>query len=441
LSLDTLSIYLSGDEGVAHRLYEQLFANCVAIAVMQPAKRQSLPVAVLPAAALEPGGLSDQEALLPTTGPSFGGYRLLKEYSALPARYLFAHINGLLPALQQIDSDDVEILIVFNRADNALERTVDAANFTLHCTPAINLFAKRAQRINVKSGQHEHHVVADNGQPMNFEIHSITAVSGFDESGVQKTRDFRALYTRHDIAGEREPAYYAIRRVPRVLSEGQRRRGPRTGYIGTELYVSLVDPNEAPVSGLVTHLMVDTLCSNRDLPITLPVGSDQDFSFDNSFPVQGIRCIKGPSRPIAPTTEGECPWRLLSHLQLNYLSLVQGEAGEGAAALRELLELYGLDERSPLHKQRDGVLAVASEPAICRVPVPGPIAFGRGVQVDLTLDERAFEGSGIMVLGTILERFLARHSTLNSFVQLKLMSQSRGEVMRWKPRIGLRSIA
>jgi type VI secretion system protein ImpG len=56
------------------------------------------------------------------------------------------------------------------------------------------------------------------------------------------------------------------------------------------------------------------------------------------------------------------------------------------------------------------------------------------------MDERSFEGSGIMVLGTVLEHFLARHASLNSFVQLVLHSQSRGEVKRWPPRIGLRAV-
>ncbi|MBL8302245.1 MAG: type VI secretion system baseplate subunit TssF, partial [Ideonella sp.] len=57
------------------------------------------------------------------------------------------------------------------------------------------------------------------------------------------------------------------------------------------------------------------------------------------------------------------------------------------------------------------------------------------------VDERAFEGAGVMVLGTVLERFFARYASLNSFTQLTLVSQTRGEIKRWKPRIGLRAIA
>ena len=440
LALDTLTLHLAGGDGVAYRLYEQLFAQCLVVAVHQPNKRHSPCIDNLPADALEPGGLRDDEALLPPVSQSFTGYRLLKEYAAMPERYLFVHIHGLQKILSRIESDEFELLFVMDRIDTVLEKTVATSNFKLHCVPAINLFPKKADLIDVKPGQHEHPLVADNGQKMNFEIYSIDQVYGIDESGVPKSREFHPIYRRHDQSVESEQAFYAIRRVPHYLTKEQTSRA-RTGYIGTELYLSLVDRDEAPASGGVSHLSVQTLCSNRDLPITLSLGNAEDFSFEDSMPVQGVRCLsERPTRPIAPQVEGQTPWRLLSHLQLNYLSLVDGIERKGAEGLRELLSLYGLDPQSPLHKQVDGLVSVSSQPAICRVPVPGPIAFGRGVAVSLTCDEQAFEGGNIMVLATVLERFLARHASINSFVQLVLLSQTRGEIKRWKPRIGLRAI-
>ena len=42
-----------------------------------------------------------------------------------------------------------------------------------------------------------------------------------------------------------QPAYYSAWREPRLPSEAARREGPRSGYIGSEVFVSLVDPEEA----------------------------------------------------------------------------------------------------------------------------------------------------------------------------------------------------
>lgn len=440
ITLDRLDLHLSGDEGVAYRIYEQLFANCTAVVVRTTAKRNPK-YEVLPASAVQPGGLRDDEALLPVSPRSFEGYRLLKEYAAFPERFLFFSVNGLNAALQRLEADEFELVFVFDRIDQTLEKTLDASSFMLHCTPAINLFSKRADRIDVNRRDHEMHVVADRARPMDYEVYSIASVRGVDETGAAEDRSFNPLYDQFDSVGHAGHAYFSIRRVPRLLSEVQRLRGPRAGYIGTELYLSLVDVDEAPYSENVSQLAVEIIASNRDLPLMMSVGSKDDFTFEDAAPVQGVRCVKGPTRPVAPILEGQTPWRLLSHLSLNYLSICNSQTQDGAAALREIMTLYGLDSRSRLHKHVDGIAAVSSKQGIARVPVPGPIAFGRGTEIVLTVDERAFEGGGVLVLGTVLERFFARYSSLNSFTQLTLISQTRGELKRWKPRIGLRSIA
>ncbi len=43
-------------------------------------------------------------------------------------------------------------------------------------------------------------------------------------------------------------AFYSVWREPRLLSERGKREGPRSGYIGTEVFLSLVDWRETPVS-------------------------------------------------------------------------------------------------------------------------------------------------------------------------------------------------
>jgi type VI secretion system protein ImpG len=184
-----------------------------------------------------------------------------------------------------------------------------------------------------------------------------------------------------------------------------------------------------------------SMATNRDLPLLLPIGSLNALVLDETAPVQGMKVHKAPTRPRASLVEGDFAWRLLSHLSLNYLSLLDGDRqGTAAASLRELLLLY-TDLADPAsRRQADSVTKVTSRPIIRRMPVAGPIAFGRGVEIDLTLDESAFGGSGGFILGSVLERLLARHVSINSFTQLRLHSESRGEVARWPARSGSRVI-
>ena len=71
---------------------------------------------------------------------------------------------------------------------------------------------------------------------------------------------------------------------------------------------------------------------------------------------------------------------------------------------------------------------------------PGPIAFARRLEVSLTLDETAFEGSGVFLLGAVLEQFFARYVSINSFTETVIKTLSRGEIMRWPTRIGQRQL-
>jgi type VI secretion system protein ImpG len=129
---------------------------------------------------------------------------------------------------------------------------------------------------------------------------------------------------------------------------------------------------------------------------------------------------------------------LISHLSLNYLSIVD-TPGEGAAALREMLSLYADPNDSAAQRQIEGVRAVASKAVIGRVPITGPIAYGRGTEITLTLEDAAFQGSNGFMLAAVLEEFFARFASINSFSKTVLRSVERGEVARWPMRLGNRS--
>jgi type VI secretion system protein ImpG len=135
-------------------------------------------------------------------------------------------------------------------------------------------------------------------------------------------------------------------------------------------------------------------------------------------------------------------WRLLSHLSLNYLSLVDGNNGasDRGAALRELLSLYA-DLAEPGHrKQIDGIRSTSCLGITRALPVPGPTTFGRGLEIQVTCDETAFQGSGVFLLGAVMQRFFAKYVSINSFTETVLRTVQRGEIMRWPARSGLRQI-
>jgi type VI secretion system protein ImpG len=437
-AIDRLCFYLAGRDDVANKLYELCLATGIGALVL-PFKGPARWHELLPASAIQPIGFSDGEALLPVTLRSFQGYRLLQEYFAFPQRYRFFEVTGLARALTRVDSDQVELVILVGRGEPAFEGVVDRSNLALFCTPALNLFPKRADRIHVDESAYEYHVVADRTRPLDFEVYTVTAVVGHG-LGADSERRFLPFYSAYSSDTEhQQSAYFTVRRERRLLSLGEKRRGSRSSYIGSEVFLSLVDPVEAPFSGDIRQLSIETLCTNRDLALQMPKGSGaSDLALDIAAPVQSVRVISGPSRPHAQLGDGPVSWRAISHLSLNYLSLVQTTPEQGAAVLRDLLELYAAGADHSAQRQIEGIRSVGVRGVVRRLRAPGPIAFGRGLEITMQVDELAFEGASAFLFGSVLDRYFTRHVSINSFTETVLRSEARGEISRWGQRWGAR---
>src|SRR4029077_125390 len=196
---------------------------------------------------------------------------------------------------------------------------------------------------------------------------------------------------------------------------------------------------QAPYSGDLRQLSIQVLCTNRDLVLQMPVGiGPTDLSLDVAAPVTSIKVLSGPSRPYAPLVDGAVAWRAISHLSLNYLSLVQTSPQEGAAALRHLLELYAASTDVSAKKQIEGIRGVEVERIVRRLQGAGPLAFGRGLEIAVQIDELAFEGGSAYLFGSVLDRYFARHVSINAFTETVLRSESRGEINRWGMQWGAR---
>jgi type VI secretion system protein ImpG len=440
ISLNKLSLYLRGVGELPMQIYEQLIANNLAV-VVQPINRPVTWQHIIKQAPVVPVGFSESEALLPYTRTSFQGYRLLHEYFAFPDRFMFVELTQLKAALNQCQDKEVDIIILLNKSNAQLINEIDVSRFDLFCTPAVNVFTKHADRIHLSNQTNEYHVVPDRTRPLDYEVYQIRSVTGFG-SNIDDQLSFLPFYQANsDNSQQQRRAYYSVVRTPKTLSSKQKLQGPRSSYAGNEVYIAIVDSHEAPFKSDLRQLGVDLLCTNRDLPLQLPIGIGKtDFTIQTGAPIEFIRCLSGPTKPRPSSAYKEMAWKLINHLSLNYLSLINNNAEEGAVALRSLLALYGDNADSSFRKQIEGVLSIHSKSIVRRINTAGPIVFGRGLEITLNLDEAAFEGSGVFLLGMVLEQFFAQYVSINSFTETVLTTSDRGEIMRWPTRIGQRHL-
>ena len=436
LNLNELVFYLADPDERAGLLYEQIFGRKGAL-VVQSATRPVTQFRVLPAASIQQVGFSDKEALLPPDTRVFSGYRLLREYFAFQKRFLFFRLTDLLPAVQQCKTDQIDLVIVLTEEETRLENRVNRDSFSLFCTPAINLFTKSKILLDLKRERSEYPVIPHKQNTIDYEVFQIRSVTGL---GTRGTRRFLPFYYTPD-KGNDCAAFFTVHRVPRSLTDKERLHGAASDlYRGTDVYLSLVDAECAPYSSDLNELDITALCTNRHLPIGMSVGVGRtDFTCEGVPHVGPIRCLS-KTNPQPSAAEGPLAWELISHLSLNYLSLIDTSPEEGAAALRELLKLYGSVRPEQAAGSLDGLKNVQSRPITRRAETDGPLAFLRGLQIKLVFDEKLFGSTEVFLMGAVLEQFFARYVSLNSFTETIVANVQGREIMRWPPQMGKRPL-
>jgi type VI secretion system protein ImpG len=134
----------------------------------------------------------------------------------------------------------------------------------------------------------------------------------------------------------------------------------------------------------------------------------------------------------------ELAWRLVGQLSLNYLGL----AVEGAAAepLRATLELYAERGDPAAARHARSIAGVTARPVVERLPIAGPMCFGRGTEVTLEIDQGMLAGSSSLLLSALLARLFARYAAVNAFVRTRSRLQQSHEEMSWPMTVGNRSL-
>ncbi|MCA3364225.1 MAG: type VI secretion system baseplate subunit TssF, partial [Roseomonas sp.] len=321
----SLRLFLGGAAGPALRLADTLIADCDRIAFVSVHGRQTILSAK---DVLSQVGFSDDEAVLPETRQGHSAYRLVQEYLNFPEKFRFFDVK--LPSLQFLPDfefdQSVEILFLLRSAARGL-LSLSEESFQLGCTPVINLFPLLADPMRLDYRRPEYRIVPDAQMERVIEVHSIVSVVGNSPIGENRIEYAPYFSADHGRESNLPECFWVARRMP----------AERDDIFGTDTWLSFVDLTLGPTSPPEQTVLVQTLCTNRLLPEQLAVGQPL-------FPEQpagGAHCelISSPTTPRLAPRPGSTPWRLVSQLTLNHLSLTDGP--DALNSLQEILRLYG----------------------------------------------------------------------------------------------------
>jgi len=424
LPMSSLRFYLNGETSAVHALYELLFLNTLRVSVRPlPASTDAAP-AILPASSLRQVGFNRDEGILPYSDRSFLGYRLLQEYFTFPEKFLFFDLMGIDGLDKGHFGRSFEILFYLKEADphrlTALEQNVSADTFQLGCAPIVNLFERIAEPVRISQTRTEYRIVPDQHRQLGTEVYSIDRVTSA-ATYMEQPQVYEPFYALRHGMDERQRHFWYAHRRPSFRKNDQ----------GTEMYISLVNLDFKPSLPPDETLTIRLTCTNRNQASALDLKGEFGELEPEDVPLIRARCIRPPTAPVRPPYKSGLQWRLISHLSLNNLSIVE----KGREALQEILRLYDFSNDSEIRRQIAGIVDVQSRSSVSRVSSDTGVAFCRGTDVVLEFDEDQYVGTGVFLLSSVLQRFLGLYSAVNSFTRVTAKTK-RGVLKQWAPMAG-----
>ncbi|MDR2014754.1 MAG: type VI secretion system baseplate subunit TssF [Azoarcus sp.] len=435
IGLESLRFFLDGDPALMHLLHELLLSKTLWVRVGDgsddPARTQKLPKS-----SLAPVGFGRDEGMLEYDDRSFLGYRLLSEYLSFPEKFLFVDLLRLDEIAPRLTGNKLVIQCMIGSYPDSerhqrLFRSVSAQHFKLGCTPVVNLFTRTGEPILITHQRASYPVWVKHNKPNGYEVVRIKRVTRVEKTG-------------NDERYSEVSPFYSIRHGDedsgsRFYWHASRDGSPRPDDKGTDVELHLVDLDFEPIRPPAEVLSLELLCSNRDVPEQIPFGggekgSHSDFTVAGHSVVKRVRLLRKPTPSLRPPRRRGLQWRLISHLSLNYLSLVEG----GEEALKEMLSLYDFSNSPVVKRQIQGIVSIASKPAVTRVSGPDFPGFVRGTEITLKLNEDHYVGGSVYLFTSILERLFALYCAPNSFTRLRVFTVQRQnvEVAAWPARLG-----
>ncbi len=409
-----IRFYIGGDFPGASDVY--MLLNCYLKRVEIQAEGAS--PHVLTPDCLRPAGLTPEETMLLYPPEVFPAFAWIQEYLLLKEKFLFVDLYGFSEWRERPRGlMSLRVRFILNEPPAELP-LIDRQRFVLHATPAVNLYTREAEPVHYDQTTSEVRVSPVGGEGAGISVYSVDRVAGYQrERGVSGE-----LVSSMDVTARTSefPAY--------EVSYRESDEGTRQAYIGL-----IYGANSA--RGLPWLLTAELTCSDGakaaqlrpgDLKIPTPA-VPETVSFVNLLP---------PCEALPAPSGDEVLWSMISHLSLNYSSVLD------AHALRSLLEnyLFGVigGEARAANKQRVNGIEALDHGETLKI---SPAGILRGKSVKLKLATEAFTGLGDMYLfATIIARLLAAYASVNSFVEVESSETRYGVHFKWPPMMGTQII-
>ena len=438
LDLDEVTLFFGGMGHSPYRVLATLMTQTQRFVVTRTGSGKREVVASLaPSEVFALPALDSESALLMDGETSlYSGFRLLKEFFLLPERLRLLKVRL---GLQLPPSERVEMFVVLDRLAPSLAADLEQTRVLPYCVPVVNLVPRQLDRANIDSARGEARLVVDRTRATDYEVVRVTGGKAFSAAhprGVAMQPIF-SEWTSNDVAAdESKTLHYSLRRELTQLRDGT---GASVNvYQPSEVWMTATAAR-SPDVGDYTQLAATALVSNRERCFeAVRAAGGYTLACEDPLPVDEVRFLVMPTPPEPAPTANESPWLLLGALRLNFFSLFsETDSAQAVEKFRSMLRLFADPANRFAASIIGGIVGISVSTIVERLPGQGPLSFARGAEVVVDVDQQLAESGQYVVLGAILDVFLAGYASLNSFTRLTLRDTYRHVLHRWPARLGL----
>lgn len=407
LTLDKLRFFLDGEATLTSLVYELLLG---ALTEARIAESYDNPTAPIPLA-IQAVGFANNESMLDATPRSNPAYRLLSEYFAFPDKFMFFDIAGLNAKPTALQGKKLRIQCLFSHFGNSerhdrLLKSLSTQNFKLGCVPVVNLFKQSGKQITATQ-KLSYPVSPGNDRFNELEVYSIDAVKlqRRKESGTT-TETLMHFFSEQNSPAEAKKTCY--------WHTGSMTTGPEKEG-NPEL--SLVDSFFRPVRQDFHSIELELTCTNRNM--VLPFEADScNFSVPEIGSISSVRMIKRPTQSLRPNAKPIFHWQIIALASLRLTS----EPHSSVEALQRALELCNFTNHQSVTRRIQSITAMDTRAITSRLSDGEPI-FARGLEVSLSIDEKAFAQSNLSLFTKLLEQLFQESCDPNSFIHFRVATK------------------
>jgi type VI secretion system protein ImpG len=372
-------------------------------------------------------GFGDNETVCPLQKFSTNSLQILQEVLHFPRKFMFFKITNFQQLILESKITDIDVLylsISLSESNDRFPEVVKKVSFVADATPIANLFRVTSDPFRFDGTKNKYLLIADQNRDSSLEINSVLNLNILDA----KTRDSSAIPKYFSLTPDSENDVASD-----IYWTFSKESAETRGLDGNDTYISFVDVNMNPKNSYDIVAYAETLCTNRF--------ETRDIQIQSVLQAESVetgrysaKLLHKMTKPAEITEEKSTLWILISCLATTHITLASGE--HLLSHISKLVEILTCNSRVQIIEMINQITAINVDSVVRRIGKEAWRGFVSGLEINIHT-KSDYNFGPLFLFCNVLNRYLSAHVSINSFVELKVVSEmDNKEIARWLPTSG-----